>query len=619
MSSGARRLLRRVGLGVAAGALLCAPAQAQVTPRDTVRTGRDTVAVPIPPRPDSAAMDTTARRDTSAVRDTVLPPLARAPRPAALAIGGDYVWDRAAIFASGAMTLTDLLERLPGVTSYRTGWLLTPEHVSYVGAFERVRLFYDGVELDPLSSRTGGLQELSRIPLWTLEEVAVQRAAGELRVYLRSWRVTHTTPSTRFDVATGEFNTNLFRGFFGRRFRGGQALQAGFQQFSTDAPFGGDGDQLALFARGGWAGRVWSIDAFAQRTRRLQESQSRRFERADLPVLDAATQLAYLRVAYRDPEADGLWAQLIASTQSFDETTDDQPARDFGIPADSADTNSVRPQYVAQAGWGRGPLRLAALTRVRAFDGETFVSPGARAGFFTDRIQAQLRAERTAEDSSTVLDGELRFTPLERVAAMVAVSQRMPDGSTGRENVQALRGEVGVRVGRSWLVGGLLARDGGTTGAPIVFDPGFVPAAIESQQAVYGAVRGPVYKDVSVDLVATQWLGDQATEAYRPHQQLHGQLTLDTRWLSRFPTGEFGFKASAILDYRSGVPFPLSDASTLSTISSTILSGLVEVRIQDAVAFLQARNFLALQYEQVPGFLMPRNLLVYGVRWQFWN
>lgn len=621
MIRGIRRLVWQSGLGVAAGAVLCGTALAQVTPRDTVRPRPrpDTVAIPIPPRPDTTAADTTTRPDTAAARDTVLPPLARAPRPEPLAIGGDYRWDRDALFASGAMTLTDLLERVPGVTSFRTGWLLTPEHVTYVGEFQRVRIFYDGVELDALDPRGGGLQELSRIPLYTLEEVAVERAAGELRIHLRSWRVTHTTPSTRFDVATGEFNTNLFRGFFGRRLRNGAALQAGFQQFSTAAPFGGDGDQLALFARGGWAGRDWSVDAFVQRTRRLQEAQSRRIERNDLPQLEGTSQLAYLRLAYRDAAADGMWAQLIASTQSFRETSEASAERDFGIPADSADTNRVRPQYVAQAGWTAGPLRLAAAGRVRAAEGETFVSPSARAGLFTTRLQGQLRVERAAEDSSLLLDGELRVTPLERVAATLALSQRTPDGDTDRERERSVRGEVGVRLGRTWFVGGLLARDGGRTGAPLVFDPGFADVDGGSRQAVYGAVRGPVYRDVSVDLVATQWTGSEGGLLYRPRQQVHGQLALDTRWLGRFPTGEFGFKAAAVLDYRTGVLFPVAESDALRTLSSTIVSGLIEVRIQDAVAFLQARNFLALQYEQVPGYLMPRNLLVYGVRWQFWN
>ena len=55
------------------------------------------------------------------------------------------------------------------------------------------------------------------------------------------------------------------------------------------------------------------------------------------------------------------------------------------------------------------------------------------------------------------------------------------------------------------------------------------------------------------------------------------------------------------------------------TIASTVVGGVVEIRIQDAIAFVQSRNTLAVDYEQVPGFLLPRNVIVYGVRWQFWN
>ena len=40
----------------------------------------------------------------------------------------------------------------------------------------------------------GNTTDLATIQIWTLEEVAVERGADELRVYLRSWRVDHTTP-----------------------------------------------------------------------------------------------------------------------------------------------------------------------------------------------------------------------------------------------------------------------------------------------------------------------------------------------------------------------------------------------------------------------------------------
>src|SRR5690606_38333089 len=107
---------------------------------------------------------------------------------------------------------------------------------SYNGAFGRIRVFMDGVELAAITPRTGGLFDLSTIELWPLERVQVERGAGELRVHLRSWRVTRTAPDTRTDVATGQYRTNVFRGFFGRRLAHGEAIQFGFQQFSTGDP-----------------------------------------------------------------------------------------------------------------------------------------------------------------------------------------------------------------------------------------------------------------------------------------------------------------------------------------------------------------------------------------------
>jgi hypothetical protein len=124
---------------------------------------------------------------------------------------------------------------------------------------------------------------------------------------------------------------------------------------------------------------------------------------------------------------------------------------------------------------------------------------------------------------------------------------------------------------------------------------------------------------VSAEVLATQWDAGDAGLLYRPEQQVRAQLTLDTRWLGRFPSGEFGFKASGTLDYRSAVVFPTLNGSVYENIETTVFGGLVEIRLQDAVAFIQARNITGTQYEYVPGFLMPRNVIMYGVRWQFWN
>jgi len=44
------------------------------------------------------------------------------------------------------------------------------------------------------------------------------------------------------------------------------------------------------------------------------------------------------------------------------------------------------------------------------------------------------------------------------------------------------------------------------------------------------------------------------------------------------------------------------------------------VRILDAVIFFHSMYGISPPiFEYVPGFLQPRQRLLYGVRWQFWN
>ncbi|HEX5830608.1 MAG TPA: hypothetical protein VFY16_06490, partial [Gemmatimonadaceae bacterium] len=198
-----RWALLALGLGLATGTTIPVPGAAQQVPRDTSRTRRDTVVVPVPiGRLDSLRVDSTVARDTTAAADTLKMPIAPAPAPISLAVGEAYTWDREALFASGALTLLDLLERLPGITGYRTAFLLGPELAAYQGSFGRIRVFLDGIELDPLDPRLAGQTDLSALELWTLEQLTLERAAGELRVHARTWRVDRTVASTRTDVST---------------------------------------------------------------------------------------------------------------------------------------------------------------------------------------------------------------------------------------------------------------------------------------------------------------------------------------------------------------------------------------------------------------------------------
>jgi hypothetical protein len=139
----------------------------------------------------------------------------------------------------------------------------------------------------------------------------------------------------------------------------------------------------------------------------------------------------------------------------------------------------------------------------------------------------------------------------------------------------------------------------------------------DAPEGFYGGLRGRLWRDVFVDAQLTQW-SEEGT--YRPRQSGYGYLYVDTKWLGRFPSGSFGFTGSAGYVFRDRVPFPTSAGG--SDFGSTIreLRFQLEIRILDGALFWQ--QFYRIdpaRPEIVPGFGVPRQTNIYGVRWQFWN
>src|SRR5581483_1688944 len=156
---------------------------------------------------------------------------------------------------------------------------------------------------------------LTQINLWSAEDVVVEQAPEEVRVYLRSWRVRYTVPQTRVDGGQGDQSTNLYRGFFGQRYRNGAALQFGAQWYGTTPPavFGTSSDQVALTGRAGWAGGNWSVDAYGTRLGRHRGDIFGEVFGDSLPTLASNRTDGYFRVAYADPDSNALWWQLMAT------------------------------------------------------------------------------------------------------------------------------------------------------------------------------------------------------------------------------------------------------------------------------------------------------------------
>ncbi len=362
-------------------------------------------SAPAPARTASASWPSSDAR-----ADTIKAPFAHAEVPVLTDIGDGLRWDRTALFANGALTFGELLDGVPGLTVFRSGWIGSPHVGAYQGDFSRVRVFYDGIEMQPLDPRMGGMLDLSMVSMWPLEDARVEQTADEVRVYLGSWTVRSTTPATRVDFGTGDLQTNAFRGFYGRRFRPGYALQLGADQFGTrDVRNGGDTHDLSLWGRVGWAKKKWTADASFLRRNRTRDEQLALVPFTNLPKLDGSTSISYARVAYGDPGQGvvGAGDRGVGALHAARPTaaTDHRfhpgarrrrsrwIARAPGHHPDCPATRRARcPQYVIAGGWSRGPLRLSATGRCHHRRRTFIVAPSVRASFEQRRAPCRFSA-----------------------------------------------------------------------------------------------------------------------------------------------------------------------------------------------------------------------------------
>lgn len=581
-----------------------------------------------------------ARADSIARADSVVGTLPQAEVPFLTEVGMSHRWDRDSLFSSGALTLADFLDRVPGLASLRARFYMAPQVGAYNGDVSRVRLFLDGIELESLDARTGGIVDLSQFPVAMLEQLVVERGAGELRLLLRSWRgPQRVTAQTRADVYTGDNRSNTFRGFLARRAQNGFAAQAMLQRRSTDdRQLGGDGDATTIFARVGVVRPRWSIDGTLLRVNSAQQRlsllnlPSYQLSGRPLPELEHVQREAYLRFGVGDVSR-GPWLQVIAASRQNAERTPNRSADiGNGFRADSADTVTTSAQYTATAGWSSSRARVSLTERIRTIRGRTLQQPSARVGFDLGRLTASAYAERNPFDEVTRGDVLARLQPTRWLALTGAASYGtagtllLPIDSAGTlvevdvPVAKAARAEVSVRLGRLWLSGGGVLRDSTVLRAPRIFDR--TTPFVDDARAlgVTFAISGPLARGFHVNVNGVRW---EDAGWYRPQSLIRSELTWRYDWKRGNKDGGFRFVLSGDAEYRTVafVPYVLQngDLGALPTVPGTPLGLRAEFTLRDATISAQVRNLANFPYTTVPGLAMNGPLTIYGVRWTFWN
>ncbi len=579
-----------------------------------------------------------ARADSIARADSVPGELPQAEVPFLTEVGMSHRWNRDSLFSSGALTLADFLDRVPGLATLRARFYLAPQIGAYNGDVARVRLFLDGIELEALDPRSRGVTDLSQFPIAALEELVVERGAGELRLLMRSWRgPARVTAETRADVYTGDSRSNTFRGFLARRAHNGFAMQVMLQQRSLDDPLlGGDGDATTIFTRFGVVKPTWSLDATMVRVRTAQLSlalvNSALYQEVGraLPAYSQSQRDIYLRFGTGNVSR-GAWLQLIAASR---QNTENSPQRGVssGFAKDSADTTRTSTQLVASAGWASSRARFSVTDRLRRVDGATYNQPSARVGFDLGRVAVTGYVERNPFNKVTSADAFVRLQPVPWFALTGAASY----GTTGSQLLQldstsardpvafpvarSARGEAAIRIGHLWFQGGGVVRDSAVLRAPAIFDP-TTPLVVEGRvMGATGTVVGPLFKGFFVHVTGVRW---QNAGLYRPQVEARSELAWRYHWKGATKTGGFDFLLAGQVEYRTAsyVPYVKDSVTvgTLPTFPATPIGIRAEFTLKDATISVQLRNILNAPYSTVPGLLMPGPITIYGARWTFWN
>ena len=588
--------------------------------------GASVLAQNPPPPPTPASRDTgQVQRPDSVLPDSLSPDSFRAalpllgPPPGPLPRGGRVVFDEDSLRYLGALTLGELLARIPGVFLVRAGWFGEPEVVAYAGqGAASVELYWDGFALDPLGEDSSAI-DLGRVSLGLLRRVEVEVLPSVLRVHLISDVQPVRGARTETSFATGDAQTNTYGIRYLNRWRNGTGLGVGVNWFGTNGPTTAPADvaNLAIWLKGTWS-----------------------------PSPKVGVEYQILR---QDVQRDSL---AIATTGAFLSGVDVRR------------TDSFVRAYAATRPDGLG-LRLDALMggssyRDSAGGLERSLSQGAavvgyRAASWSSEATARVRDDRTP------LDLQLRgsWVPFGSVTLSGFALRRSHLGD--RRSIEA-GGAGEFRPLRTWsLRAGIRWRDAVALPA-VLADPtqqvtdwslgaGFHGRRVDLDVDVarHGGFDAPVYSvfrrqlpfATSIDvttltaafalrptayLTLSGWYRhplDPIQAAFEPDHHSRLALTFRSKFLTTFRRGIFDVVGQIGLegwsDGVAGRVRPEPTGAEIQLRGATVIDWLLEIRLVGAVLFWTMRNSQLERYDVVPGFEMPRGLQRFGVRWEFAN
>lgn len=612
----------------------------------------------VPPLPDSAVADTLELADSLAAapdslpEDTVYHNLPGMPHgvPAGWA-RGVWVWDHEEILASGATTVLELVDEVPGMVPLRGGDHGTPLGLTAFGvAGGGLRVVRDDVEMIPLA---GSVPDLQRVGLGGVDEVRLERHMGELVIHLRSKRYDDHRAWSLVEAGTGDLDTNFFRGSFANPTALGGSVALALERVDTRGPLGDEeGNRNGVWAR---------YQLHAGDRAGLSVDFRRMSTETELDVYPSSTSRTDWSVRGRALLAPGLVGEAWWGSSSYDL---DEPAAEFeGI-------GGSRSQLGTRLAWERSGLFARGSwawlsgddlpgSRLEATGG--YDDPGLggvsasweRAGWMdastsATRLQAWTapflgfslfasresgtRGARTGPVGSPVQvieepdTGQVQEPDTGTVQEPEPVADdplfRIVDRSATRYGVQwAWRGVA--------LSGALLEVEADSllpTGLPFDRGQAALPGGTRSGWEAWGRLPVPLLEGLHVQGSLQQW---EEAWPYLPERIYRGSFVYHRTFLE---SGNLELDARLGVRGRDPMTTRILGEETVDEETGEAARellvvpfyqswyGRIQVRVVTVRVFISWENFAVRRnLQDVPGRVLPRTRASYGIRWTLWN
>lgn len=556
---------------------------------------------------DSTASYARLMADTR-TRVPVAPQLgAEGPIPASARV----VFTRDSIDWAGALTLGDLLARIPGTYLLRAGGVGRPEPLNFAArGAASLEVLLDGMPYPPLGPDSVGVDPAD-IPLGVIDRVEVERWPSALRVYLYTRSHDRLAARSSIALAAGPDKLAHYEGFLERRFQGGFGVGAGGDFLKVPPP----GSATGTFERTGY----------------------------------------WLQASFIPDAGHGLVLEYLGNALNRDEFSD--------LAASGPRLEGRRGELRARAFIGGRPdgtgLRLDLLGSRSAFDSmavdQTIWSGGAALSFRGPLLSASAMALAANRWTSLDLSGRASWTPTALLVLQAEGAYRRHDG--GRET-RWIGGRAGLELPAN-LELSASARVGKQVAAPAVAvspeqdvqeaegaltwstrrlgaearlarTAAFVPQAYQELPGLAALPDAPASTWVSaggylrpLDWITVRgWYAQASSPAPAGLPPRHWSMTgtIRTKLLRTFRSGAFdlklelgyeGWRAGTLGLDDTSAPVPLGEAHYVRS--------LVQVAIESFSIFWESRNLTGETAGYVPGYQVPKFSGMFGVRWGFMN